>query len=238
MNQWLFQTWQELNDRTIGTEHYWWIALQNADFYRDMQPLIARHVQGRTLDLGAGKLAWRNLLKEHCTSYTSGDLLPVHPELDIVLDITQPLPFADAAFDTLFCCSVLEHVPEPWQTLAEMRRILSSQGKAIIAVPFLFYLHGQPHDYFRFTHYGIIHLANQAGWRVVEIVPCGSFFHLLLNPLSLICSIIWARLKLYYLIYPTTYCYLKLSRILNHLFKDNGLYTMSYILVLKPNEGK
>jgi hypothetical protein len=38
------------------------------------------------------------------------------------------LPFADGAFDHLFVCFVLEHLPDPARTLTRMRRVLAPGG--------------------------------------------------------------------------------------------------------------
>jgi SAM-dependent methyltransferase len=45
------------------------------------------------------------------------------------------LPFADASFDRVFCSEVLEHVLEPEAVVAEMRRVLRSDGIAVVSVP-------------------------------------------------------------------------------------------------------
>ena len=200
----LAQAWRRLNTNTIGTDGYWWIGLQNAAFYGDMAPLIAEHARGRTLDVGAGRLAWRNLLMQHVASYFSGDLTREHTDLNVVFDVTQGLPFADATFDTLFCCSVLEHAPEPWGALSEMYRVLVPGGIAIVSLPFLLHLHDEPHDYYRFTRYGIEHLAERAGFQVAQSVVNGGLFHLILNLPSVVLSTIWETVRLRALIRPTT----------------------------------
>ncbi|MEU7595404.1 methyltransferase domain-containing protein [Streptomyces sp. NPDC039022] len=42
-------------------------------------------------------------------------------------DLTD-LPYADASFDHLFVCFVLEHLPDPARTLADLRRVLRPGG--------------------------------------------------------------------------------------------------------------
>ncbi len=49
----------------------------------------------------------------------------------------QHMPFPDACFDGIFCLHVLEHVPDDGMGLAELRRILKSDGEAVIMVPFM-----------------------------------------------------------------------------------------------------
>lgn len=47
----------------------------------------------------------------------------------------QALPFADGAYDFVYASHVLEHIPDDTRALAEIRRILSPNGIAILPVP-------------------------------------------------------------------------------------------------------
>jgi ubiquinone/menaquinone biosynthesis C-methylase UbiE len=47
----------------------------------------------------------------------------------------QALPFADGAFDRVFCSEVLEHLLEPEAALAEMRRVVAPGGWVVVSVP-------------------------------------------------------------------------------------------------------
>jgi len=49
-------------------------------------------------------------------------------------DPTQPLPFADAAFDRIICGLVLDHIPNLKPLFAEMRRVCRPTGFAVISV--------------------------------------------------------------------------------------------------------
>ncbi len=227
------QLWRQLNERTIGTERYWWISLQNAAFYQDMTPLISKYARGRCLDVGAGRLAWRELLSRYVDRYVSGDVLLGRPGLDVVFDATHGLPFCDASFDTVFCCSVLEHAPEPWDALSEFARILVPHGRAIVSLPFLLHLHDEPHDYYRFTRYGAKYLAHRAGLEVEEEIVNGGLFHLVLNVPSLVISTIWEALGFRVLIKPTSRFWLALARGLDKLFGLNEAFASNHLLVLR-----
>ena len=50
-------------------------------------------------------------------------------------DVTQPLPLADAEFDCVFCLELLEHLPSPLAVLAEIRRVVKPDGRAVVSVP-------------------------------------------------------------------------------------------------------
>jgi SAM-dependent methyltransferase len=230
---WMAERWRNLNNVTVGTDTYWWISLSNAAFYEDMKGVVTRYSRGRTLDIGAGRLAWRKLLHRHVTSYISGDIVVWHEDLDLAFDATGELPFPDETFDTIFCCSVLEHDPEPWDALFEMHRILAPRGRLLISVPFLLHLHDEPHDYHRFTRYGLECLAARSGFTVHETIENGSLFHFLLNPVSIVCSLVWSALHMLFLINPTTRCLLAVARQLDRLVGARRIYASNIIAVLE-----
>ena len=51
------------------------------------------------------------------------------------IDPTQPLPFADASFDTVLSFQVFEHVADTERYLAEIRRVLRPGGHLILVTP-------------------------------------------------------------------------------------------------------
>jgi SAM-dependent methyltransferase len=78
---------------------------------------------------------------------------------DLVCDITQPhLP--PESFDVLVIAEVLEHVTDPHAAARGIQHLLKPSGRVILTVPFLFPIHDRPHDYFRYTQYGLAHLFN------------------------------------------------------------------------------
>jgi SAM-dependent methyltransferase len=81
-------------------------------------------------------------------------------ELDTCLD-AHHLPFPTAHFSTLLCTEVLEHCHDPQQVLNEFYRVLRPGGKLILTTRFIFPIHDAPHDYYRYTRYGLAHLCRQ-----------------------------------------------------------------------------
>lgn len=47
----------------------------------------------------------------------------------------QNLPFKNNQFDTILCTEVLEHIPNPMNTLKELYRVLNANGTVIITTP-------------------------------------------------------------------------------------------------------
>lgn len=230
----LAEGWQRLNDRTIGSARYWSIALQNRSFYLDMAPLIARYVGGDVLDLGAGRLAWRTTLRPFARSYTSADLVRCHDELDHLVDLTQTLPFADHSYDTVFCCSVLEHLFDYERAMAEMARILRPGGRLVLSLPFLFYRHGDPDDYFRFSPYAIRRLAERHGLAVTVLHPQGGVIEGPLNLASMALSALLLRLGLSGLIPAVTWTLCTLARALDLRADPERRFAQNHIAVLEP----
>jgi SAM-dependent methyltransferase len=76
------------------------------------------------------------------------------PNVDVVGDIHH-LPIDDDSFDCVFCTGTLEHVPNPWQAIREINRVLKPGGLVHIDVPFIQGYHADPTDYWRFTLDGL-----------------------------------------------------------------------------------
>src|SRR5262249_16277822 len=77
----------------------------------------------------------------------------------------------DAAYATAVCTDVFEHLPNPTVLSSELFRILQPGGKALIGVPFLYWIHEQPFDYHRYTEFGLKYLFESAGFEVLEVKP-------------------------------------------------------------------
>jgi SAM-dependent methyltransferase len=106
------------------------------------------------------------------SSYVGLDIAP-HSNVDVAGD-AQKLPFTDNSFDTVLCNEVLEHVAEPSRLMSEVARVLRPGGFLLLTTPQTWGLHHEPHDYYRFTHYGLRYQSEQAGLQVVSITPtCG-----------------------------------------------------------------
>jgi SAM-dependent methyltransferase len=57
------------------------------------------------------------------------------PGVDMVADITRPLPYPDSSVDEIYCAHTLEHIQRWEDVVIEFYRILRPGGKLIIRVP-------------------------------------------------------------------------------------------------------
>jgi SAM-dependent methyltransferase len=83
------------------------------------------------------------------------------------------LPFEPASFDTIILSDVLEHIPGPDHLWSEMSRILAPGGHLLLNVPFLYWLHEEPHDSYRYTEFALRRFATNAGLEVDVLKPIG-----------------------------------------------------------------
>ncbi|HUG39954.1 MAG TPA: class I SAM-dependent methyltransferase [Longimicrobiales bacterium] len=128
--------------------------------------------RGTVLDLGCGDSPYRAEILARADAYIGVDW-PESPHglgnVDVLASLAAPLPFRDAAADTIVAFQVLEHLPEPQAFLSECRRVLRPGGFLCLTVPFMWGVHEAPHDYFRFTRYGLTHLLRRSGFAQMQI---------------------------------------------------------------------
>lgn len=122
------------------------------------------------LDAGAGQAPYRHLFAH--ARYETADFLAVekktYTQPDYVCDL-RAIPVDDDRFDHVLLTQVLEHLPEPAEVLAELRRVLKPGGALWVTAPLFYAVHERPYDFFRYTPYGLRHLLEGAGFVVDEI---------------------------------------------------------------------
>ncbi len=74
--------------------------------------------------------------------------------VDLVGD-AHNIPLASNSVDTIICNAVLEHVVNAERVAEEMVRVLKPGGILYAEMPFIFFFHGYPNDFRRFTREGV-----------------------------------------------------------------------------------
>jgi 2-polyprenyl-3-methyl-5-hydroxy-6-metoxy-1,4-benzoquinol methylase len=114
-----------------------------AGFRRAVGQLVAPLHVGSVLDVGCGEGLVLMSLQEHLghARCAAIDLDPREAEdaarnlpwCDVHVGSVYALPFADASFELVMCCEVLEHVDDPEQALKELVRVTSKH--VLLSVP-------------------------------------------------------------------------------------------------------
>ena len=65
-----------------------------------------------------------------------------------------------------------------------MARVLRPQGRVICTVPFFYWLHEFPHDYFRYTEFALRRFAGDASLQVLELIPLGGSIEVITDLLA------------------------------------------------------
>jgi SAM-dependent methyltransferase len=137
---------------------------------------LREHAKGKLLDLGCGKVPLFLAYKDHVTDNVCVDwehTLHKNDYVDFECDLTKSLPFEDGEFDTVLLSDVLEHIPQPEHLWAEIARILAQNGKLIMNVPFYYWIHEQPHDYYRYTEFALRRFVEGSGLRLIQLDRIG-----------------------------------------------------------------
>jgi len=142
--------------------------------------LAAPRLEGLVLDIGAGHGPYHGEAPR--AHFVSLDYLPA-PVVQVI-GSALALPFQDGCFDGVVMTETLEHIPRPQAALAEAARILKPGGWLYLTAPQMWPLHYEPHDYFRFTRYGLAALAASLGLAVVALEPVGGLYTFLFSRLG------------------------------------------------------
>jgi SAM-dependent methyltransferase len=117
----------------------------------------------RILDVGAGRGDFADILVAQ--NSLAVDVIPF-PEVDVICDLTQCIPFRESAFDAVVLMNVLEHVYNTRDLLANISSLLKPGGKLILTIPFLLKVHFSPYDFFRYTHHSLKKLLIETGFEI------------------------------------------------------------------------
>jgi SAM-dependent methyltransferase len=183
-----------VNRRGIGQ---WLHALRRRSwfYFEHLERVLLRvqlrearpYVSGLLLDIGCGGKPYRGLFEDRVAAYVGLDYPPTHLAVEDVHHVAVAdvygdgarLPIRSDAVDTVLCTQTLEHVSEPWVVMDEIARVLRPDGHLILTAPMAWGLHGEPHDFYRFTKYGLRSLAERSRLEVDYVRPRGGFWALM-----------------------------------------------------------
>ena len=133
----------------------------------------AHYIKGIVLDAGSGDgERYKSFFK--FDKYVTLDINSSHGA-EIVGSV-EDIPADSESFDSVVSTQVLEHVKNPQKAVDEFYRVLKLGGHCLVTVPQLNELHEEPHDYFRFTKYGLEQIFSNAGFKIILIERRGGFW--------------------------------------------------------------
>jgi SAM-dependent methyltransferase len=118
------------------------------------------------LDVGAGHGDFSELFEKRGALYL--DVFP-YPEVDLVCDLTQVVPFRKDSIEAIALVNVLEHVYNGNELISIMAEILKPGGLLWVTVPFLLKIHQEPYDFFRCTSHALERMGSAVGLQVERI---------------------------------------------------------------------
>ncbi len=154
--------------RTVNSTWYNWYA--NDRLARTIEDLSRGLAGALVIDVGCGQSPYRALLSGF-SRYVGLDA-PGYPDSASRPDVSGDacaLPFRDTVADAVLCTEVIEHNRDPVVMLTELYRVLKPGGALLLSAPFTWHLHDEPHDYWRFTEYGLRVLCEHTGFHVVTV---------------------------------------------------------------------
>ncbi|HKQ48333.1 MAG TPA: class I SAM-dependent methyltransferase [Phycisphaerae bacterium] len=169
-----------------GSELYWYASSAYYPSATQIIPLLKKSARGKLLDVGCGKMPFRKYIEGQVESYDGLDIERRSPKTRFIADAHDMGVIPTGSYDTVISISALEHMARPWVAVREMRRVCRPGGLVVVCVPHMSRLHEEPHDYFRFSPYGLASLGQWAGLCVQKTQPAGGLFCMLGHQISTI----------------------------------------------------
>ena len=135
---------------------------------------------GKLLDLGCGNKPYSHIYNEYCDSSIGCDVpFSLHKNAKVEVecyaeDIDKH--FELNLFDCVLCTEVLEHTVNDRKVISNINTILKPGGSLIISTPFTYVLHEAPHDYRRYTYYGLRKILEENNFKVNSAFSMGGTF--------------------------------------------------------------
>jgi SAM-dependent methyltransferase len=196
--------------------------------------------KGVMLDLGCGEKPFEAFFSQYVDTYIGVDWSDTQHNLkaDIVSDLNKKIDLEDRYADTIISLNVLEHLYNPQKFLDETYRLLKHEGTLILHIPFQWWIHEAPHDYFRYTPYGLKYLLNKSGYKDIHIQPASGFFTTILMKINYFSlrAIKGSEFRQFItrnLLRPFWWINQKIAPVLDNMHRGWSLETQSFFVVAK-----
>jgi len=155
-------------------------AMRGQSIYRVLSQQCLKEnspvLRGKVIDLaGGGKNNYFDCLNLRDVDYINADIKSA-PGVDLVLDLTKPLPLENNYFDSALLFNCLYIFEDPARVLREIPRVIKPGGFLLLITPFVFNEAPEPTDYWRFTSQGLRKVLSESGFNDIKIIPFGERF--------------------------------------------------------------
>ncbi len=183
--------WQVDPNKKLGS------LISNSIILQELNTFLMQNEAGECLvDVGCGTRPYAPLYRDRFHRMIGFDVATSPHDLSQAdfLAFATAIPLSTGCCDCVLCTEVLEHTSEPEKALQEIARILQSNGWLFLSVPLLIGLHEEPHDYYRYTVYGLHHLLAKAGFELIRVQTKGDMVAVFLSML------LWPWCKFWYML--------------------------------------
>lgn len=162
---------------------------------------------GTVLDIGCGvgdnlKLVYRENLVFKGLEYSANSLARARRVLPNDVEMKQgsavDIPFQSSSADLMMCIEVLEHIPDQYQALREMHRVLKPEGLLIVSVPYRRWFPSYYTYMGHIRHYTreeLQQLLTESGFAIIEWLPNYPRWHRLANYCYMFCRVLTIAAK-------------------------------------------
>lgn len=137
-------------------------------------------MKGKLLDLGCGNKPYSLIYNEVCDSSVGCDVpYSLHRRSNVeVLCAAEDIDrhFEKDSFDCVICTEVLEHTNDDRKVVKNINFVLKAGGNLILSAPFTYVLHEKPHDYRRYTMFGLRDILEKNNFRINSVISMGGTF--------------------------------------------------------------
>lgn len=147
-------------------------------FRKHFSVYASKYLSGRLIDIGCGTKPWHYVVAPYVEEHIGldhEDSIHGLEKVDLI-GTAYNIPVADNTFNSAICTAVLEHLEEPINAILECKRVLKPGGNAIYSIPFIWHLHEEPRDFYRYSFFGINYLFQKAGFEILEVKPLSGFW--------------------------------------------------------------
>jgi SAM-dependent methyltransferase len=205
---------------------------------KKLREYAEKYFKGKLIDIGCGIKPYKKLLSDLVDEHIGVDHFEtLHNKENIDLFGTAyNIPSNENEYDSALCTAVLEHLEEPSNAIKECYRVLKPGGFAIYSVPFIWHLHEEPRDFYRYSKYGLKYLFEKEGFNIIKIDALSGFwvtFGVLFN--YNLYRYNRGILKYIPIIPITGYIIQKISYLLNKIDKSE-IWTWMYMVVVQKGK--